>query len=111
MPRPRLSTIRVRRGVADAIFESNDVFAQGRWVSHMARRAAECGADWIINGDDDEFWFSSAGSLKGILGGRSPTAVRPSPLIVAISRLFSLRGTLVRGRNAFPRAAILQRIR
>ena len=60
----------VRRGVAESIFEPSDDYSQGRWVTRMARRAAELGADWIINSDDDEFWFSPQGSLRETLAGK-----------------------------------------
>lgn len=60
----------VQRGRAEAIFEPADNYDQARWVTRMARRAAELGADWIINNDDDEFWFSSAGSVRDVLAAR-----------------------------------------
>ena len=41
-------------GLAERIWEPEDTFSQGRWVTRMARRAAMAGADWIINSDDDE---------------------------------------------------------
>jgi hypothetical protein len=63
----------VRKGVAEAFFESDDVFAQGRWVTRMARRANECGADWVVNSDDDEFWISSEGTLQDVLAAKPDT--------------------------------------
>lgn len=63
----------VRKGVAEASFESSDTYSQGRWVTRMARRAAELGADWVINNDDDEFWFAPGGTLRGILASMPET--------------------------------------
>lgn len=60
----------VRGGVAEAFFASDDNFAQGRWVTRMARRAHECGADWVVNSDDDEFWISSEEPLQDVLAAK-----------------------------------------
>lgn len=58
----------VAAGLAERIWEPEDTFSQGRWVTRMARRAATAhGADWVINSDDDEFWSASSGSLNGLL--------------------------------------------
>ena len=54
----------VRAGKAEYIFEAGDDFSQARWVTRMARRAFEIGADWVINSDDDEFWLGNNGSLR-----------------------------------------------
>jgi glycosyltransferase involved in cell wall biosynthesis len=49
--------------------EVDHYFAQGEWVTQMARLAAtEFGADWIIHADADEFWWPRSGSLKEIFG-------------------------------------------
>jgi hypothetical protein len=54
-----------RRGVLELFDEAGDDFVQDRWVSRMAARARDVhGADWILNNDADEFWFSASGSLK-----------------------------------------------
>lgn len=38
---------------------------QGHWVTALAQRAfLEHQADWVINNDADEFWWSHSGSLK-----------------------------------------------
>ena len=58
----------VRAGLAEKIFESEDTYSQARWVTRMARLAAvQHGADWVINNDDDEFWFGREGSLRQVL--------------------------------------------
>jgi hypothetical protein len=65
----------VRAGLAEAILEPEDTYSQGRWVTRMARlAAARHGADWVINNDDDEFWFAREGDLKQLLA-RVPEGV------------------------------------
>src|ERR1043165_6040485 len=54
-------------GLSERIWEPEDTFSQGRWVTRMPRRAAMAGADWIINSDDDEFWAAKAGTIREVL--------------------------------------------
>jgi hypothetical protein len=57
-----------REGVARYLYQAQDDYAQSAWVTEMARMAFdEYGAGWVINSDDDEFWFPHRGSLKSTL--------------------------------------------
>lgn len=59
-------------GVLELHHEPAQDYEQGRWVTRMARRAAELGADWVINADADEFFWPASGSLKDVLGAVGP---------------------------------------
>jgi len=43
--------------------ETSPEFQQALWVTAMAREAARCGADWVINSAADEFWWPKMGDL------------------------------------------------
>lgn len=49
------------RGVVTLIKETDDNYAQAKWVTRMAALAQEAGARWIINNDADEFWVAPKG--------------------------------------------------
>jgi glycosyl transferase family 2 len=62
-------------GLAKVIEEPGDDLAQNghEWITRMAREAAtEHGADWVIHGDADEFWWPLQGSIKDALGAIPP---------------------------------------
>ena len=57
-----------RDGRVRVLREPDGPFRQREWVTHMARLAAtEHGADWVVNGDADEFWWPRGGSLQEVL--------------------------------------------
>jgi hypothetical protein len=50
------------------IREDSEYLRQAEWITRMGRLAAtEFGADWVIHGDADEFWWPRGDSLKDVL--------------------------------------------
>jgi hypothetical protein len=65
----------VDAGLARVISEpSPELRERGHeWVTRMARLAAtEHGADWVVHGDADEFWWPLEGNLKSALAAVPP---------------------------------------
>ncbi len=79
----------VDAGLAKVIYEPGDDLAVNGhlWVTRMAREAAtEHGADWVVHGDADEFWWPLEGSIKDALAAIAPqygTVVAPRTEFVA----------------------------
>ncbi len=72
----------VKRGVVQLLHEPDDTYAQGRWVTRMARMAYQShGADWVINNDADEFWWTDQGDLS-----ESLERLRPETNVVVAQR-------------------------
>jgi Glycosyl transferase family 2 len=64
-----------REGHVHVTRREDERFLQHEWVTELARAAAtDHGADWVINGDADEFWMPAAGTL-GDLFAALPAAV------------------------------------
>lgn len=61
-------------GLLELILEESDNYAQHKWVTRMARQAAELGADWVINNDADEFWWPDAATFQDVLAGVQKTS-------------------------------------
>jgi hypothetical protein len=71
-----------RAGHVRVIDEPAHTYQQDRWVTRMALLARDVhGADWIINADADEFWYTSAGDLRTALA-----ALEPGVALVTCSR-------------------------
>jgi hypothetical protein len=61
------------RGLAEVFQQPDPGYYQARWVTWMARRAAETwGAEWVINADADEFWWPVRGDLQTALAEVPP---------------------------------------
>ncbi len=59
-----------KQGILELIHEKEDDYSQCKWVTRMARMAKlKYNADWVINSDADEFWFSESKRLKDCFYG------------------------------------------
>lgn len=64
----------VQAGVLTRFHHAERAFHQGTWMTELARLAAtQYQADWVINNDADEFWWSDAGNLKAVLAQVPPS--------------------------------------
>src|SRR3954454_148188 len=65
---PRILEEHAATGRVVVLRQDADEYRQFEWVTEMARMACvEHGADWVINGDADEFYLARRGSLKDAL--------------------------------------------
>ncbi|MBF2053183.1 MAG: glycosyltransferase family 2 protein [Candidatus Sericytochromatia bacterium] len=72
----------VSAGLVTLFRHTGRAFYQGAWMTELARRAyLHFQADWVINNDADEFWWSDAGSLKSVLA-----SVPPAYRLVRVAR-------------------------
>jgi Glycosyl transferase family 2 len=68
-----------RAGYLHYIFQPQDDYSQGEWVTNMVRLARDdFRADWVINSDADEFWRPHTGSIKDALRSLGTGAVATS---------------------------------
>ena len=79
-------------GVVEVIDEPEHTYRQAEWVTRMARRAAEVGADWVINLDADEFWVPAdrRRTLREVLAEVPPAY---STVLARRTDLVGVRGT------------------
>jgi hypothetical protein len=78
-------------GLVDVVREPSEDFHElgQEWVTRMARAAAsDHGADWVVHGDADEFWWPLRGTLRetlaatpdrygALIGARAEFVARP----------------------------------
>ena len=62
--------------VVESIKETDTGYQQKKWVDRMVLLARKHGADWVINADADEFWYTPSGSLKHGLDTTSANVLR-----------------------------------
>ena len=79
-------------GRVEVIDEPEHTYKQAEWVTRMARRAADVGADWVINLDADEFWVPAdrARTLREVLADVPPEY---STVLARRTDLVGVRGT------------------
>lgn len=51
-------------GAVELHHQPQQDYRQAQWVTAMAQRAAELGADWVVNADADEFWVPKDPGLR-----------------------------------------------
>lgn len=79
-----------RMGVLKYIYEPSPYCRQHEFVTRMARMAAEeYAADWVINNDADEFWWTDSGDLKAAIDSATD---HPDVLIVQRQDMVSVPG-------------------
>jgi glycosyl transferase family 2 len=76
-----------REGHVHLIRRDDERIRQSEWMTHMARLAADEGADWVLNSDADEFWWPAAPTLREALDAVPPAY----GVVYAVSRVFPPR--------------------
>lgn len=72
-----LNEYQKRGWILEIIHEPATGYEQKRWVDRMVELAKnKYQADWVINADADEFWYSKSGSLKHELAQTSANIIR-----------------------------------
>lgn len=64
-------------------------FQQNAWADRMIRACQECGPDWIMNSDVDEFWHVPIDQLRKIAPNIGAYAVRSRNIVPTIADDFS----------------------
>lgn len=111
---PRILDDYGRRGLVTYFHQPEDTYSQHVWVTQLARLAfVEHGADWVINNDADEFWWSEACDLKRVLSDipetyaaaqveRTNFIPRPLPQGVFFAHALTIRETRSLNPLGFP---------
>ncbi|MEK4047183.1 glycosyltransferase family 2 protein [Paenibacillus sp. FSL H8-0048] len=72
-----LSKYKDKGWIKEIIEEKGEDISQQEWVDRMIKLAADkYKADWIINADADEFWYSKSGNLKKYIKNSNSNVIK-----------------------------------